>query len=313
VRRPTALAGLFLTASVAIAGCGSDSEPEAAESTTSTDSGIAVTGEAGAKPELEVPSGEPPTDLVVDVLSEGEGREVAAGDYLVADYLGQTWAPGDDGAANIFDNSYDRGSPAGFPIGEGSVIPGWDEGLVGQNAGSRVLLVIPPDKAYGDTPPEGSPIEAGSTLVFIVDIVDAYGDDVAISGTPVADLPADVPTVTGDGANAPTVEFPASATPVETSTTDVLIAGDGADLGESLVVKVVQASYATKETQFSSWDDGASPIVVTPDQLPGLTEALEGHKVGTRVLVRIAAADNVTEQAPQGEPIAIVIDIIGTA
>ncbi len=311
--RPTALAGLLLAASVAIAGCGSDSEPEAAEPTTSTDSGIAVTGEAGAKPELEVPTGDPPTDLVVDVLSEGEGREVAAGDYLVADYLGQTWAPSDEGAANVFDNSYDRGSPAGFPIGEGSVIPGWDEGLVGQNAGSRVLLVIPPDKAYGDTPPEGSPIEAGSTLVFVVDIVDSYGDDAAISGAPVADLPADLPTVTGDGVDAPTVEFPASATPVETSTTNVLVAGDGADLGESLVVKVVQASYATKETQFSSWDDGASPIVVTPDQLPGLTEALEGHKVGTRVLVRIAAADNVTEQAPQGEPIAIVIDIIGTA
>ena len=177
MRRPMALAGLLLAASVAIAGCGSDSEPEAAEPTTSTDSGIAVTGEAGAKPELEVPAGDPPTDLVVDVLSEGEGPEVAAGDYLVADYLGQTWAPSDDGAANVFDNSYDRGSPAGFPIGEGSVIPGWDEGLVGQNAGSRVLLVIPPDKAYGDTPPEGSPIEAGSTLVFIVDIVDALGDD----------------------------------------------------------------------------------------------------------------------------------------
>jgi peptidylprolyl isomerase len=313
VRRPTALAGLLLAASLAFAGCGSDSEPEAADPTTSTDSGIAVTGDVGAKPELEVPAGEAPPELVVDVLSEGDGREVTAGDYLVADYLGQTWAPSEDGAANVFDNSYDRGSPAGFPIGEGSVITGWDEGLVGQNAGSRVLLVIPPDKAYGDTPPEGSPIEPDSTLVFIVDIVDVYGDDAAISGAPVADLPADLPTVTGDGVDAPTVEFSPSATPVETSTTDVLVAGDGADLGESLVVKVVQASYATKETQFSSWDDGASPIVISPDQLPGLTETLEGQKVGTRVLVRIAAADNVTEQAPQGEPIAIVIDIIGTA
>lgn len=312
MRRPTALAALFLTATVVVSGCGSDSEPEA-DPTAATESGVAVTGEVGAKPELDVPAGEPPAELVVDVLSEGDGPEVAAGDYLVADYLGQTWAPGDDGAANIFDNSYDRGSPAGFPIGEGSVITGWDEGLVGQNAGSRVLLVIPPDKAYGDTPPEGSPIAAGSTLVFVVDIVGSYGDDATISGSPVSDLPADLPTVTSDGADAPTVEFPASATPVETSTTDILVAGDGADLGESLVVKVVQASYATKETQFSSWDDSASPIVITADQLPGLTEALTGQKVGTRVLVRIAAADNVTEQTPEGEPIAIVLDIIGTA
>jgi hypothetical protein len=91
------------------------------------------------------------------------------------------------------------------------------------------------------------------------------------------------------------------------------VTGDGADLGDSLVVKVLQASYATKETQFSSWDEGAGPIVLTPDQLPGLAEALEGQKVGTRALVRITAADNVSEQSPQGEPIAIVVDIIGTA
>jgi hypothetical protein len=43
-----------------------------------------------------------------------------------------------------------------------------------------------------------------------------------------------------------------------------------------------------------------------------MAEALDGQKVGTRVLTRIAAADNVTEQAPAGEPIAIVIDVIGT-
>ena len=314
MRRPLALAAPLLTAAVALWSCGSDSEPDAAPPTTSTESGIQVTGEVGAKPELEVPAGDPPAELVVDVLSEGDGSEVAAGDFLVADYLGQTWAAGGDGAANVFDNSYDRGSPAGFPIGEGSVITGWDEGLVGQKAGSRVLLVVPPDKAYGDTPPEGSPIEADATLIFVVDIVDSYGDDAAISGSPVPDLPADLPTVTGDGgAEAPTVEFPAAATPVETSTTDVLVTGDGADLGDSLVVKVLQASYATKETQFSSWDEGAGPIVLTPDQLPGLAEALEGQKVGTRALVRITAADNVSEQSPQGEPIAIVVDIIGTA
>jgi hypothetical protein len=51
---------------------------------------------------------------------------------------------------------------------------------------------------------------------------------------------------------------------------------------------------------------------MTADQLPGLAEALDGQKVGTRALVRIAAADNVTQEAPQGEPIAIVVDIIGT-
>jgi peptidylprolyl isomerase len=313
VRKPITVIAVVLATLVVLPACGSDPEPESAEPTSSTESGVTVSGEVGAKPEVTVPDGEPPADLVVEVLSEGEGSEVEAGTYLVAQYLGQTWAPGDDGAANIFDNSYDRGSPAGFPIGEGAVITGWDEGLTGQKAGSRVLLIIPPDQAYGDTPPEGSTIEAGATLVFVVDIVESYGDDAGISGTPVTDLPADLPTVTGEGAEAPTVAFPASATPVETSTAEVLVEGDGADLADALVVKVLQASYETKKAQFSSWDEQGGPIVMTPDQLPGLTEVLEGQKVGTRVLVRIAAADNVTEQAPKGEPIAIVVDVIGTA
>ena len=192
MRRIVALAASLLTAAVALWSCGSDSEPDAAPPTTSTESGIQVTGEVGAKPELEVPAGDPPAELVVDVLSEGDGSEVAAGDFLVANYLGQTWAAGGDGAANVFDNSYD-GEPRRLPhrrrlshhrVGRGT---GRSEGRL------RVLLVVPPDKAYGDTPPEGSPIEADATLIFVVDIVDSYGDDAAISGSPVPDLPADLP------------------------------------------------------------------------------------------------------------------------
>jgi peptidylprolyl isomerase len=312
VRRLTAMIAVFAAAFVAFTACGSDAEPESADQTTASESGVTVAGEIGAKPEVTAPDSEPPTELVVEVLSEGDGDTVEAGDFLVADYLGQTWAAGDDGAANVFDNSFDRGNPAGFPIGEGSVIKGWDEGLVGQQAGSRVLLVIPPDQAYGDTPPEGSSIEPGATLVFVVDIVGSFGDDAGISGTPVADLPPDLPVVTGDGAEAPTVEFPASAKPVQTSTTDVLVEGDGGELGDTLVAKVLQVSYETKKTQYSSWAEGTGPVVMTAEQMFGLAEALEGQKVGTRALVRIAASDNVSEQTPKGEPIAIVIDIIGT-
>jgi peptidylprolyl isomerase len=306
VRKPPALVALLLGTTLAIAACGSDSGDETAES------GVTVSGEFGDKPELGIPAEKPSDELVVDVLTEGDGAEVEAGDFLLAHYLGQTWEAAEGDEANVFDNSYDREQPAGFTIGQGSVIPGWDEGLVGQTIGSRVLLSIPPDMGYADTPPEGSTIEPGATLVFVVDIVDTIGADAGVSGTPAADLPADLPTVTGEGADKPTVEFPATATPVTTSTSDVLIEGDGEELGEMLVVKIVQASYTTKETQASSWDEGRGALTLTPNQLPGMAEALDGQKVGTRVLTRIAAADNVTEQAPAGEPIAIVIDVIGT-
>jgi peptidylprolyl isomerase len=80
-------------------------------------------------------------------------------------YLGQSWAGG------VFDNSYDRGSSISFGIGVGQVISGWDEGLVGQQVGSRVLLSIPSHLGYGDRGVPQAGIKGGDTLVFVVDVV----------------------------------------------------------------------------------------------------------------------------------------------
>jgi FKBP-type peptidyl-prolyl cis-trans isomerase len=333
VRIPNALAVSVLGPALVLAGCGSD------------DSGgdVAVSGEFGDKPELTVPGGEPAAELVVTVLSEGDGPEVAAGDLLVVNYLGQTWEPraaaetteeappdesADDTATEgegaegedadeqpadgepvpfVFDSSYDRGEPASFEIGVGMVIGGWDEGLVGQNVGSRVLLSIPPDLGYGGM--EGHDL-AGDTLLFVVDILGTYNASLPISGEPVDELAADLPTVSGEGAEEPTVEFPASAEPVGESTTDLLVAGDGAELGRSLVVKALEASY-DGETGYSSWSSDRVEVI-TSEMVPGLAEALEGQRVGSRVLSRIAPADNPTEDNPDGEPIVIVLDIVGT-
>ncbi len=299
---------------------------------------LSATGEFGEKPEITVPSGDPSEELVVEVLAKGDGAEIASGDFLVVNYLGQTWEPRDpadipteepapesapaetpaeqaadaessgDPVPYIFDNSYDRGEPVGFYVGVGQLIPGWVEGLVGQQVGSRVLMSIPPDLAYGGQ--EGHDL-AGDTLLFVVDIIDAFNIDSAISGEPVADLPEDLPTVTGEGAEEPVVEIPESAEPVSESTTDLLVAGDGADLAENLVVKAMEVSYETGETGYSSWAEG-SVTAVHVQQVPGLAEVLEGQKAGSRVLVRIAAQDNVTEENPEGEPIAIVLDIVGS-
>ena len=72
-----------------------------------------------------------------------------------------------------FDSSWDRGQSASFPIGTGKVLPGWDEGLVGQAVGSQVLLVVPPDKGYGSAGEPEAGITGTDTLVFVVDILDA--------------------------------------------------------------------------------------------------------------------------------------------
>lgn len=124
-----------------------------------------VSGTFGQKPTLTFPDAAPSGELEVLVLSRGDGELVEAGDDIEVHYLGQAWQGG------VFDNSYDRRESISFGIGVGQVIAGWDEGLVGQQVGSRVLLSIPSHLGYGDRGVPQAGIRGGDTLVFVVDIV----------------------------------------------------------------------------------------------------------------------------------------------
>jgi len=129
-----------------------------------------LTGGSGdpAKTVITVPHGaRPPAGLVRRLLVRGHGPPVRAGQTVVVQDLGVVWRTG-----QIFDSSWARGFPESFRLGAGQVIPGWDRGLAGLPAGSRVLLVIPPRLGYGqagDAPDVG----ARDTLVFVIDILAA--------------------------------------------------------------------------------------------------------------------------------------------
>jgi FKBP-type peptidyl-prolyl cis-trans isomerase len=119
---------------------------------------------------ITVPKGEKaPTKLQDQVLIKGKGAEVKARDGLIAQYTGVKWKDG-----KKFDSSWDHGGATAFQIGTSSVIKGWDKGLVGKHVGDRVLLSIPADQAYGDTPPQGSGLSKGDALVFQVDVLGTF-------------------------------------------------------------------------------------------------------------------------------------------
>ncbi len=126
---------------------------------------LQVEGQYGKKPILKFLDAQPPAELVVEVLQKGGGPEIAKGDMISCHYLGQVWN------GSVFDNSYDRGETLDFPIGVGMVIAGWDQGLVGQTIGSRVVLSIPPHLGYGEAGVPAAGIQGGDTLVFVTDIV----------------------------------------------------------------------------------------------------------------------------------------------
>lgn len=117
-------------------------------------------------PTITVPKTTPPDELVAQDLIEGKGAVVKSGETITVHYVGVLWDSGE-----TFDSSWAKGEPASFSIGTGGVIKGWDKGLVGKKVGSQVLLVVPSADGYPDG--QGS-IPAGATLVFVVDILDAY-------------------------------------------------------------------------------------------------------------------------------------------
>jgi peptidylprolyl isomerase len=121
------------------------------------------------KPTLSIPKASPPTKLSVTTLIKGSGPVVAKGQELVVQYLGQIWASGKE-----FDSSWQRGEPTAFTVGVGQLIEAWDDGLVGVPVGSRVLIVAPPDAAYGASGQPSAGIGGTDTLVFVVDILGAY-------------------------------------------------------------------------------------------------------------------------------------------
>ncbi|MGW0604752.1 FKBP-type peptidyl-prolyl cis-trans isomerase [Streptomyces sp. NPDC002640] len=118
----------------------------------------------GKAPSVEIPKGAAPKKLVSEYVLEGDGPEVAEDATVLVQYKGVLWADGKE-----FDSTYGRGALTSFSLQQ--VVPGWAQGLAGKKVGSRVLIVIPPDLGYGDTPPEGSPIKKDSTLVFTVDLL----------------------------------------------------------------------------------------------------------------------------------------------
>lgn len=101
---------------------------------------------------------------LIEDLQEGEGATAKAGDVLTVHYLGTLH----DGTR--FDSSHDRGEPFAFRLGEGNVIVGWDQGLIGMRVGGHRRLTIPPEEGYGAAGAPGV-IPPHSTLVFEVELL----------------------------------------------------------------------------------------------------------------------------------------------
>lgn len=121
-----------------------------------------VTFADNGAPTITVPSTPAPTETRIENLRQGDGDVVKPGDTVIVQYTGALYDGG-----TVFDSSWDKGTPAQFSTT--GVVPGFQKALEGQTVGSQVVAVIPAADGYGDQA-TGS-IPAGSTLVFVVDIL----------------------------------------------------------------------------------------------------------------------------------------------
>jgi peptidylprolyl isomerase len=328
-------AGAAVALMATLAACGDDSdstadasastsasadgrESPAADASASESSTAAATGELptvkggyGETPTITVPDAEPPTDLVVKTLVKGKGPTVQAGQTIVVNYAGVRW---DDG--KTFDSSFDRGAPAGFGIGVGAVIPGWDSGLVGLKAGTRALMVLPPDQAYGDTPP-GEPIQAGDTLVFVVDVLGSHAGDETAKGEPAPTEDDSLPYVSITP-KAPEIIIPAGSPTKQLITIPVVVgSGPKVQKGDTIVVQYKGVLWRNGKEFDASWSRG-QPFVTTIGQgavIPAWDKGLIGQTVGSRVMLVVPPKDGYGEagsgQIKGTDTMVFAVDILG--
>lgn len=249
--------------------------------------------DASDRPEVTPPA-DLPSELVITDIVEGTGPAVAAGDTVWVDYTG---IRSEDGVE--FDNSYDRGEPFRFTVGQGSVIDGWDQGLIGASAGTQRRLDIPAELAYGDQSP-GGVIRAGDALTFMIEVRAVVGASTA--------------------ADAPEVALTAADTVTELVVDDAIV-GDGAALaiGDTAIVHLRMARADNLVQLIDTWGDNNALLIEMVDgfTVPGLFEGLQGMNVGgVRVLTIPAELAFGSDGAPSvglpaDTPVTIIAQLVG--
>lgn len=147
-------------AALVAAGCGGSSEPSPRELEARREA-VEEKREAalGAKP--KIPQGPTSRKLFFKDLRPGTGPPAKQGDTLYVHYVAGVYERGEE-----IESGWVEGSPFGFPLGGGAMIPGWEVGLRGVRAGARRELVFPTTRKNA---PPGSVF--GDTLVYVVDVM----------------------------------------------------------------------------------------------------------------------------------------------
>jgi peptidylprolyl isomerase len=268
--------------------------------------GITATGDFGKAPTVNIP-----TPWAIDksqnkTLIQGTGPEVTSSSIIEINYYGA-----DAYTGNVFDESFSTGKTISYAVS--GFITGFQNGVIGQKVGSRVLIGITGPDGYdsqGGNADIG--ILVGDCLVFVVDIVSAsLPGPTGEAVTP----PADLPVVSGD-IKAPTIAIASSKTPPTTLVVQPLIKGTGKAVTATSTIRADYAEYAWSTGKLVKQTYGYSPLDgALSATIPGWQAGLVGQTVGSRVLLIVPAAQAYPSGNPRidvkpGETMVYVVDIL---
>ena len=299
-RRVAALAITSLLAVGVIAGCGSSSSSSAAagskasasssaSSSADTYTSVTATGAFGKAPTVTIPAAAGSGALYTKTLIQGTGPKLTSSQSLLGDFVLYDWS---GKTHKLIGSTYSDGVPTLFT---GSLLPGLEKALEGQQVGSRVLAVIPPADAFGTAGNSQIGVGPKDTVVFVIDMVKSFDNTAGVTGTQTSNGGGTLPTVTaGAAGKGPTITIPKTAAP-KTLQVKTLIKGTGPVVkkGNYIVVQYTGVNYRTGKVFDSSWSRSApwATVIGEGQVIPGWDTGLVGQTVGSRVLLVIPPTD----------------------
>lgn len=230
----------------------------------------------GTVPEITFPNAKPPLTPVLKVLDKGNGTGATVGenDLVVLDYYGKIWKGSQLPDSTITDSAGPRAISLANPP-----IEGWKK-LVGSKVGQRLLLIVPPEQAYGEAGSKSIGVAGGDTLTYVVDIRAAVGlqDAANVPFTPTNETLPNGVQVTQDG-NTLTLNA-AAGSPPATATKTIYGTGTGTEVSNNQAVIVHKVTV--------NWGESSSPQAwesMTLDAIPVKSLDIEGLKIGSVAVV----------------------------
>lgn len=316
MRRIAAALLVPLAACAALAGCGSSAGPVA-----DPNSAVKVLGAFDKSPKVSIPAKKAGSKLVISTPIKGTGAALGSGNSALANVALYKWS---GTKHSLVDSTYSSG-PQIIPAQMGLV--GLTDALKGARMGSRIVAVLPPKYGYGASGQSSLQISGTDTVIWVIDLLQQYTATQSASGTQVSTGGGKLPSVTAKTGQQPVVAVPKKTTPPTKLSVTTLIKGSGPTLakGDTVVTQYVGVNWRTGKVFGASWpssQDAAGQLlsfqVDGTQVLPGLSDALAGIPVGSRVMVVIPPSLGYGPEGGQSsagikknDTLVFIVDVLG--